>query len=198
MAEFARIIRTLQRLFPQSGTGGHKITELSGSVVPTFEFPPRIVSIERERGTIFNSSLALTPLLFIGVQEQQTEPTLIGGVVSTRTQGEYYAEITGGDISHDSATPRNLQLHLRSPDNQTFFFARWLGIEAVLAAGKPSGFEPIFGAPGTLDRINASRPVLIPPGWQLVLSADAAAAAYVVTVALRFIVHPLSEAPAYT
>lgn len=148
-----------------------------------------------------NNPAVVTPQLFLGLGVHPPELTfppdvLRGSTAAFISNQERYVEIIAMDVSHDSATARIVQMLLRSPEAQNVFVARWTNMAAVLAAGQPSGFEPVLARPTAgagSDRLLPGHPLVIPPGWNLQMSGNTAGAAYSIFVSIAYIAHPISE-----
>lgn len=202
MAGFARLIKTLQLVFPSSGTETHSVDDLGETVVPVLDFPPSSISIERARLFQDNAPAVVTPQLNLGLSGNTSPAThkpdeLRASTAPFISSFDHYVEILAMDVSHDSATARGVQLLLRSPQNLNVFVARWTNMLAVLTPGQPSGFEPVLTHPTVAtagsDARTPSVPLCIPPGWVLQVLGNTAGAGYSVFVSLSYIAHPLAE-----
>ena len=195
MSLFSRDNRRLQRLFPSTGRTVPAPGELSESINLIHEYPGRIW--ESLASAQIPIGPALTPT---GTVIDLRAPGNFGALGPLNEDGDY-VEIVAGDISHDSATVRNVQLALFSPNNQNIFIARWINFATVLGLGV-SGFEPLFGqasfalaVAANTTRILPPWPLFVPPLFQLRVFGDTAAIAYTITVSIVARIHPLSERP---
>jgi len=148
------------------------------------------------------SSSVVTPDIHVFIltgQDRLSAQTGFGA--SSSLDQDRYFEVLAGDVSHDSASARNIQLALRSPDNFYTFIGRWTAILSGLIPGQPSGYEPIFGSYLATSLVAAERmplvqrSIILPPAWQLAFLGNTAGAAYAINISLLTIVHPLAELP---
>jgi len=182
VAQFTRLVKGLQALLPSSGTESHSVTELASTVTPVMRFPGRAVALSERIRTVQTASIAaLTPTL--------------DAITATF---EEWIELLAGDISHDSATARNVQLELVDPVGFITFCGAWRNFITAQTPGQPSGFEPVFGHGGftaASDRLNPQRPLIVPPGWILRFVGNTAGANYTLSVSLVAVRHPFPEDP---
>jgi len=182
VARFARAPRGLQTLFPASSPSPHAPDNLVDEVQLVTVWPGKAPSFERIERVQAVSASVVTPTL------------------TALTAGdEEWIEILYGDLSHDSATARTLQMRLNLAA-QNFFVARWTNMLTAYTIGQISGFEPLFAGPGTpsgasQERLQPRTPLYLGPDTALVVGGDTAAAAYAITLALLFVRHPFPEAP---
>lgn len=195
MPEIAKRVPLLQRLFPSSGTLVVQPREVSETVSLVHPWPGRAEGMLGAKAVQLAAGPALTPSATFFSNSFGV------GVGSGGILAEDWVEIFVGDVSHDSATSRSVQLSLVSPGPAAFvtFLARWSGFQSVRANGVPSGFEPMFGtrainAAGT-DVHTAPRPIVLPVGWGLRVDGDTAAANYTITLSMGFRIHTAHESP---
>lgn len=192
MSRFSRAHPTLQDVFPSSGREQPRPNEVSEFVQLVHPFPGRGFSYLDTKVTGLNTATALAPSRDFSLQPGEV---LDLDVVAQRRL-DRYTEIVGGDISHDSATARLVQLFLISQSGIAFAIARWAAFATIAVAGSASGFEPLFLATASAgERLNPTRPVIIPPGYRLRVVGDTAAAAYQITLTAHYVVHPFAEGP---
>jgi len=184
----------LQRLFASSGTAVTQPDELSPTVSLVHEYPGRGAALTRVKTIQVVSTAALTPSLVVSL----TVPA--GGLGIDGPRFFDYAEVIAGDLSHDSATVRNISLFLQDPVGFNTCIGRWTNMAAVLAPGQPSGFEPIFTGAGiasqlvvAAERLTVTRPLIVPGNWNLAFLGNTAGANYSINVSLVCIGHPSVE-----
>ncbi len=192
MSGFSKRIPFLQDLFPASGTQAAQPAELGETVSLIHEWPGRAESLLGMRADQIVSTSVVTPSM-----------TLFANSFGGKLLRDW-VEIIEGDISHNSATARTIQFFLQSPGPGAFntALARWTSMVSVLGAAQPSGFEPIFGvrtvipaAAPAADWHPLRRPLIIPPGWALLITGDTAAAAYAITFSAVSRAHTPHERP---
>ena len=178
MTGFSRRVVGLQEVFPSSGIAVAQPSEVSESVSLVHRWPSAKASLDRVERGVFVSASALTPALNVLIVPQGR-----------------WMEILFGDVSHDSATNRAIQM-LVQVAGQNFFLGRWTTFSSVLAALGPSGFEPLFSsavASQSGDRILPTWPLVLPPGSILQFVGDTAVAPWAITVGVVLVSHPLAE-----
>lgn len=205
MAEFSRRIRTLQTVFPTSGTRVHEPNSLGDTVTPVYAFPPAADALERIRTPAAVSTPALTPGMVFGFQDNGEISVNPNGVVGTVAGDNVYTEILWGDISHDSATIRAIQFFMQTRGSPVIntAIARWESFAQIRTSGQPSGFFPIFvdsierqsTVAGDHYVLAPHRPLILPPGWKILVVGDTAGAVWSITIQMVVIVHPLAEPP---
>src|SRR5262249_10270957 len=114
MAQFSRIAKGLQSLFPSSGTDIHSPGELTESVSLVHEFPGRAWAWE----AIVSQQLVVGPSV-----------TPSGSLLAAAK--DEWVEVLWGDISHDSATARIIQLAMFMPPGFNSFLGRWTNFASV-------------------------------------------------------------------
>jgi hypothetical protein len=185
VALFSRRIPFLQDLFPSSGRDVPVPNEVSDIVHLVHPWPGRSRGLFESATIQASSASAVTPVLNVNLAAPNQ-----------------YIEVVYMDVSHDSATARAITMFLRDPRTGAAILtaiARWAGMTSVLTAGVAGGFQPVIVgsvANGQSDALTPPRPLIVPPGCELQLNGDTAAAAYAITVSMVRIFHPLHEEPA--
>jgi len=184
MSEFSRPLRGLQDLFPSSARESAQPHTLSEVVNLVHPYPGKlweqVVSFQQVSANVVTPSV----------------------LVATSLQGRY-GEIIAIDVSHDSATARNLQFRILSPTGQNIFVARVTGMVSALTPGQPSGFQPMIGLYHSLGvagvdiSLFPGRNIVIPSGYTLFCDGNTAAAAYTITASILVINHFLSDVPLF-
>ncbi len=184
MSLFTRRIPLLERLFPSSGREVAGPLEVTDVVHLMHPWPGRTLGLLTcEQQQIVGAS-ALTPTVSI-----------------LEASAEEWIEVLYGDISHNSATSRNLQLAIFNlVVSRNTFIGRWRNQTDVWTANAPGGFQPLFNmsAPGPLNEglwLSPPRPLVIPPRYRLDLLGDTAGVAYALTAAVVFVRHLLHDPP---
>jgi len=137
--------------------------------------------------------------------EQITSTQVVAGPALTPTLDaisalkDEWVELMWADVSHDSATARNLQLSLVMPPGFITFLGRWTNMLAILTPGQPSAFEPVFAAPTEAtaggERVCPQRPLFVPPLGILRVFGNTAGAAYSITLSMILVRHPYVQRP---
>lgn len=189
MSLFSRRIPGLQALFPSSGQEVASPNEVTELVHLVHSWPGAAEGFLRAQSLQATSNSTLNPTITVLAPTQTALPQ------ST----EEYFEVLAVDISHDSATVRNLTVFLRNEltllNTQV---ARFSAMTSVQAAGAPGGFMPLFGVgffAGAQDAIFARKPFHIPPRYSLLIVGDAAGINYSITVSAVVIRHSIHETP---
>lgn len=173
---FARRIEGLQKVFPSSGREVGQPTALDDLVVPTYDFPPHVASLERVSAATTPSNNDVAPQLSIG-------PIASG----------FYLEELYGRISHNSVTDRVITVSINDPSGITQVFVARMMIRAIEnAVGKP--YVNVGGMVDPASSIYyAPIRLIVPAGFTLVFQGDVAAAAYTMSISRISVQHPLAE-----